>query len=193
MQRVYTTGQVARVFNVNINTVIKWFDEGKLEGFRLPRSNERRIYRASVTSFMEEHGISPDLLHEFDEQRSKRRRGRRAGGEQEQKTGRELRAFPRVPVDLDAALTLPDSEQVVAQVQVKNLSLGGAYLTGFRIDGNSIPQQFQLRVGENGSGPRVDSACELIHLRKADDQTYAFGVRFTSIDPGTLQRYMVAA
>ena len=79
MNRVMTTGQVARVFNVNINTVIKWFDEGKLEGFRLPRSNERRIYRESVQAFMKLHGITDDLLRVYEENRVVKKRGRKPG------------------------------------------------------------------------------------------------------------------
>ena len=77
MTRVFTTGQVARIFSVNINTVIKWFDEGKLKGFRLPSSNERRIYRESIVEFMKEHEISTDLLRVFDDELNSRKRSRR--------------------------------------------------------------------------------------------------------------------
>jgi excisionase family DNA binding protein len=79
-ERVMTTGQVAQVFSVNINTVIKWFDDGKLEGFRLPESNERRIYRDSVRAFMTAHGIAEDLLTAFDATHVVKKRGRKPGG-----------------------------------------------------------------------------------------------------------------
>ena len=63
-KKVYTTGEVARLLGININTVIKWFDEGDIKGFRLPKSNERRIPITSLRSFMETHTIPMDLLEE---------------------------------------------------------------------------------------------------------------------------------
>ena len=93
MTRVFTTGQVARIFSVNINTAIKWFDEGKLKGFRLPRSNERRIYRESVVEFMEDHDISIELLRVYDTEESnkKRSRGRSAAPERQRRRSRRQR------------------------------------------------------------------------------------------------------
>ncbi len=63
-KKVYTTGEVARLLGVNINTVIKWFDENKIGGFRLPFSNERRISAGQLHSFMVKHKIPMDLLNE---------------------------------------------------------------------------------------------------------------------------------
>ena len=38
-------------------TVSKWFDSGQLKGYRIPGSKDRRIPRAALLEFMEEHGI----------------------------------------------------------------------------------------------------------------------------------------
>lgn len=189
MTRVFTTGQVARIFSVNINTVIKWFDDGKLKGFRLPRSNERRIYRESVLEFMAEHDISQDLLRVFDEEQISRRRGRastRATEPPRAASGAESRIFPRKPVDLGARLFIDDEP---TPVTVKNLSMGGVYLTGYVSDSKLIPEEFKLVMSVEGDRT-LDGVCQLVHLHRGDDQTMAFGCRFTQVDPGSLQSYL---
>ena len=198
MNRVMTTGQVARVFNVNINTVIKWFDEGKLEGFRLPRSNERRIYRESVQAFMKLHGITDDLLRVYEENRVVKKRGRkpgstlasRAAGDTAAPTGAELRVFPRKPVDLDGVLVAEGLEAEPTPVQVRNLSLGGAYLTGFAATRNLIPGEFQLIVRGTDGAPNLETTCEVVHLRRTDDHGITMGCRFTRVDPSRLQTWL---
>jgi excisionase family DNA binding protein len=55
MKNVYTTGEVARICNVTIRTVIKWFESGELEGFKIPNSRDRRIPRESLIAFMKKH------------------------------------------------------------------------------------------------------------------------------------------
>lgn len=196
MIRVFTTGQVARVFSVNINTVIKWFDEGKLKGFRLPRSNERRIYRESVLEFMEAHDISTDLLRVFDEEQATKRRSRASGRQSgrtsrpstEGRTGAELRNFPRKSVNLEARLEIEDGP-VIESVTVRNLSMGGVLLTGLDGTLKSIPAEFQIHV-KNADGKALDGTCQVVYMRRRDDQTVALGCRFTQIDPGTLQAYL---
>lgn len=63
-KKVFTTGEVARLLGVNINTVIKWFDSGALGGFRLPTSNERRITIIALRKFMSGNRFPMDLLEE---------------------------------------------------------------------------------------------------------------------------------
>jgi len=195
MKRVFTTGQVARIFSVNINTVIKWFDEGKLDGFRLPRSNERRIYRNSVQAFMSKHDISPSLLRDYDEELRARQRARtQARGGNGRRTGAagpggpEQRVFARKPVDLTAKVITPSG--VEDAVKVRNLSLGGAYITGFAPADKLFPDEFQLSVPETDDGPAWEGVCQLIHLRRNDDETMNPGCRFTRVDPGALQTYL---
>ncbi len=59
---VYTTGEVARVCGVSTQAVIKWFDQGMLSGYRIPRSKERRIPHHSLIRFMQEHALPLDTL-----------------------------------------------------------------------------------------------------------------------------------
>lgn len=193
MTRVLTTGQVAQIFSVNINTVIKWFDEGKLGGFRLPRSNERRIYRESVVDFMTAHGITPELLKVFEDTRGTRKRGRKPAGEPahvglDGATVEELRTFPRKPVDLPGTLTGEDAV-VLGPIAVRNLSMGGAFLVGFVPPQRCIPEDFRLSF-QLGEGPaRLDVDVQLVHARRGDTG-FTLGVRFTRVDPGALQRYL---
>jgi hypothetical protein len=194
---VMTTGQVARVFSVNINTVIKWFDEGKLVGFRLPRSNERRIYRESVLTFMKEHGIADELLRNFEDTHKARRKGRKPGSTtaahagSAAASGAELRIFPRKPVELQAHIQSGlDAEDT--PVMVRNLSLGGAFVTGFSSTRRIIPEEFRLIVDGTDGSPRLDTTCEVVHVRRTDDQGLTLGCRFTRVDPRTLQSYLAS-
>ena len=61
---VLTTGQVARLCRVTIRTVIKWFETGRLEGYKLPGSRERRFTRAAVLRFMRENDMPVQELLE---------------------------------------------------------------------------------------------------------------------------------
>lgn len=56
-QDVLTTGQVARICNVAPRTVSKWFDTGRLRGYRIPGSRDRRIPLEQLVRFMKAHGI----------------------------------------------------------------------------------------------------------------------------------------
>jgi excisionase family DNA binding protein len=56
-KEVLTTGEVARLCHVAARTVSKWFDTGKLRGYRIPGSRDRRIPRQQVLAFMRAHGI----------------------------------------------------------------------------------------------------------------------------------------
>ena len=54
---VFTTGQVAKICQVAPRTVSKWFDSGRLKGYRIPGSQDRRIPRANLVDFMQSHSI----------------------------------------------------------------------------------------------------------------------------------------
>jgi excisionase family DNA binding protein len=60
---VLTTGEVARVCNVAPRTVSKWFDSGKLRGYRIPGSKDRRIPLQQLIRFMRAHGMPLDGLN----------------------------------------------------------------------------------------------------------------------------------
>lgn len=56
-KNVLTTGEVARICNVAPRTVSKWFDSGKLRGYRIPGSRDRRIPVDELSRFMKQHNI----------------------------------------------------------------------------------------------------------------------------------------
>lgn len=56
---VFTTGQVAKICKVASRTVSQWFDSGKLKGYRLPGSDDRRIPIARLQDFLRENGMPP--------------------------------------------------------------------------------------------------------------------------------------
>lgn len=57
---VFTTGQAAKLCRVAPRTVCKWFDAGRLKGYRLPLSNDRRIPRDELLRFLRENGMPVD-------------------------------------------------------------------------------------------------------------------------------------
>jgi two-component system response regulator RpaA len=65
MKKVFTTGQVAKICKVAPRTVSKWFDSGRLKGYRIPGSQDRRIPREHLRRFLKEHGMP---LGELDEE-----------------------------------------------------------------------------------------------------------------------------
>ena len=56
-KEVLTTGEVATICHVAPRTVSKWFDTGKLRGYRIPGSRDRRIPLEHLIAFMRAHGI----------------------------------------------------------------------------------------------------------------------------------------
>jgi excisionase family DNA binding protein len=57
MKDLFTTGEAAEICNVSQQTIIRCFDSGRLDGFRIPGSKFRRIPRESLLKFMRENGI----------------------------------------------------------------------------------------------------------------------------------------
>ena len=57
IKELYTTGEAAEICNVSQQTIIRCFDAGRLEGFRIPGSKFRRIPRESLIKFMKENDI----------------------------------------------------------------------------------------------------------------------------------------
>jgi excisionase family DNA binding protein len=56
-KQVFTTGQVAKICQVAPRTVSKWFDSGKLRGYRIPGSQDRRIPREHLIRFLKDNGM----------------------------------------------------------------------------------------------------------------------------------------
>jgi excisionase family DNA binding protein len=60
MKDLFTTGEAAVICKVSQQTIIRCFDAGKVEGFRVPGSKFRRIPRQNLIKFMKENGIPLD-------------------------------------------------------------------------------------------------------------------------------------
>jgi excisionase family DNA binding protein len=57
MKDIFTTGDVAEICRISQQTVIRCFDAGRIEGFRVPGSKFRRIPRQKLIKFMKENDI----------------------------------------------------------------------------------------------------------------------------------------
>ena len=57
MKELFTTGEAADICNVSQQTIIRCFDSGRLQSFRIPGSRFRRIPRDSLIKFMKENDI----------------------------------------------------------------------------------------------------------------------------------------
>jgi excisionase family DNA binding protein len=62
MKDLFTTGEAAEVCRVSQQTIIRCFDAGRLEGFRVPGSRFRRIPRQSLVKFMRDNKIPLDTI-----------------------------------------------------------------------------------------------------------------------------------
>jgi two-component system, OmpR family, response regulator len=62
MKDLFTTGEAADICNVSQQTIIRCFDAGKVQGFRVPGSKFRRIPRSNLVKFMKDHNIPFDNL-----------------------------------------------------------------------------------------------------------------------------------
>ena len=62
MKDLFTTGEAAEVCKVSQQTIIRCFDAGRLEGFRVPGSRFRRIPRQSLMKFMKDNNIPLDAM-----------------------------------------------------------------------------------------------------------------------------------
>jgi len=62
MKDLFTTGEAAEICKVSQQTIIRCFDAGRLEGFRVPGSRFRRIPRQSLVKFMQDNKIPLDAI-----------------------------------------------------------------------------------------------------------------------------------
>ncbi|NIL98322.1 MAG: response regulator [Planctomycetales bacterium] len=62
--KTYTSGQVGKICQVAASTVNKWFDTGRLKGYRVPGSRHRRIPRESLIEFLKDHNLPLENLNE---------------------------------------------------------------------------------------------------------------------------------
>jgi len=62
MKDLFTTGEAAEICRVSQQTIIRCFDSGRLDGFRVPGSRFRRIPRQSLVKFMRDNKIPLDAI-----------------------------------------------------------------------------------------------------------------------------------
>jgi len=62
MKELFTTGEAAEICKLSQQTIIRCFDAGRLEGFRIPGSKFRRIPRQNLIKFMRENSIPMNNL-----------------------------------------------------------------------------------------------------------------------------------
>ncbi|GBL03552.1 helix-turn-helix domain-containing protein [Glaciecola sp. KUL10] len=53
----FSSGEVAKVCDVNPRTVIRWIEAGKLKAFKLPGRGNNRVKHADLISFLEDNQI----------------------------------------------------------------------------------------------------------------------------------------
>ena len=61
-KKVFTTGEAAQICKVSQQTIIRCFDSGRLNGFRVPGSRFRRIPREELIRFMRTNEIPLESL-----------------------------------------------------------------------------------------------------------------------------------
>lgn len=55
--KTLTTGEIAKLCDVNLRTVIRWIDRGALKGFKLPGRGNNRVREEDFIAFLKEHGM----------------------------------------------------------------------------------------------------------------------------------------
>ena len=58
---VFTTGEAARICRLSQQTIIRYFDNGRLKGFRVPGSSDRRILRSDLFQLMRRRRIPTSI------------------------------------------------------------------------------------------------------------------------------------
>ena len=98
--KTLTSGEIASYCDVNLRTVIRWIESGKLKGFKLPGRGNNRVLVEDFVAFLERHDMpipdslkgiaTPSILIVDDEMpvaKSTQRVARRAGYESYIATG----------------------------------------------------------------------------------------------------------
>lgn len=57
MEKIYTSGEVAKYTGVNFRTVIRWIERGDLDGYKLPGRGDHRVRHSDLVQFMNKNEI----------------------------------------------------------------------------------------------------------------------------------------
>lgn len=66
-ERIYTTGEAAKLCRISIQSIIRCFDKKMLKGYRIPSINYRRIPRRCLIEFIRENGMYECIKDNFGE------------------------------------------------------------------------------------------------------------------------------
>lgn len=63
--KTYTTGEIAKLCDVHLRTVIRWIERGSLKGFKLPGRGNNRVLASDLVAFLKEYSMPiPDELQQ---------------------------------------------------------------------------------------------------------------------------------
>lgn len=158
MKKIYTTGEVAKLLGININTVIKWFDDGKVLGFRLPGSRERRITHVALVSFMNDNGIPLDLIGDS-------------------LTNQERRVVPRYPVNIPVHLAQDSNGCDASVTDISEtgalISLSSKMASLFKMGKHRLELDFN---GKPFNG--LNAGGFIANMRPIDNEMVGLGIQF---------------
>lgn len=63
MQRVFTVPEVAKICQVAPCTIHKWFDSGRIKGYRILGTHDVRIPREHLVDFLQKYGMPSDVIN----------------------------------------------------------------------------------------------------------------------------------
>jgi excisionase family DNA binding protein len=179
MKKIYTTGEVAKILGLNINTIIKWFDDGKIKGFKLPGSNERRIPAKSLMEFMRVNEIPMDFLE-------------KEGYVPENEDRKYQRKAERRSTAIPAELILSNGKETYAKpAKILNLSRGGALveiLSKSKLILPKPPFTLNLKVFQ-GDLEGFDGQCDMVHINNKGENI-AVGLQFNGTPPDRLSEFL---
>jgi excisionase family DNA binding protein len=66
-EKIFTTGEVAKLCRISPRTVCKLFDQGKLGGYRVPGSRDRRIPGRALQKFCNDYGLPTEGIQFYEE------------------------------------------------------------------------------------------------------------------------------
>lgn len=67
----FTTNDIAQICKVTRQTVINWIKSGNLQAVQTP-GGHRRVSREELLRFLEEKGLAPELVEEFESRKKTR-------------------------------------------------------------------------------------------------------------------------
>ncbi len=71
MKDYFTTNDIARICRVTRQTVINWIKSERLQAQRTP-GHHRRIMRETLITFLENSGLDPSIVEDYEEEVQKR-------------------------------------------------------------------------------------------------------------------------